>query len=221
MVAEAFENGPRAAAPRLKDWLFNPFTYIAGGQSLLIGLIAILAAGLLGSVSSTHFDGVLDTHTGLAAPRGIFLLEGLIDWLALAAVLLILGKLASRSSFRVIDLFGTQALARWPTIFIGLVTLLPGYRRFTVFLMQDLPRLMRPGSGMEFPAAEAAVFALVMLVVLVCAVWMVALMYRSFSVCCNLRGAKAAGVFILALIVAEAVSKLALLAIFNHWAIVK
>ena len=23
MVAEAFENGPRAAPPRLKDWLFN------------------------------------------------------------------------------------------------------------------------------------------------------------------------------------------------------
>ena len=175
----------------------------------------------MGSVSSTHFDGVLDTHSGLAAPRWIFLLEGLIDWLALAAVLLILGKLASRSSFRVIDLFGTQALARWPTIFIGLVTLLPGYRRFTVFLMQDLPRLMRPGSGMEFPAAEAVAFALAMLILLVCAVWMVALMYRSFSVCCNLRGAKAAGVFVLGLIVAEAASKLALLAVFNHWVIVK
>ena len=49
-------------------WLFNPFTYIAGWQSLFIGLAAIILAGGIGSISSTHFDGVLDTHTGRPAP---------------------------------------------------------------------------------------------------------------------------------------------------------
>ena len=50
-----------AAKPRsLVTWFFNPFIYIAGWQSLLIGVAAILVAGYIGSLSNTHFDGVLD-----------------------------------------------------------------------------------------------------------------------------------------------------------------
>ena len=47
--------------------LFNPFVYIAGGKALVLGLLTILVAGFLGSLSTTHFDGVLDTHTGRPA----------------------------------------------------------------------------------------------------------------------------------------------------------
>jgi len=41
-------------------------------------------------------------------------------------------------------------------------------------------------------------------------VWMVWLMYRSYSTCCNIRGAAAVGTFIAGLLVAEAASKLIL-----------
>ena len=71
--------------------LFNPFFYVAGGKALGIGLAAILLAGLVGALGNTHFDGVLDTHTGAHAPLWFFLAEGIIDWLCLGAVLLVFG----------------------------------------------------------------------------------------------------------------------------------
>jgi hypothetical protein len=94
--------------------LFNPFFYFAGSKALCLGLAAILLAGLLGALGNTHFDGVLDTHTGAHAPLWFFLVEGIVDWLCMAVVLLAFGKVASKTSFRALDVLGTQALARWP-----------------------------------------------------------------------------------------------------------
>jgi hypothetical protein len=81
-------------------WLFNPFIYIAGGRSLLLGIAAILAAGFIGSFSNSHFNGVLDMHSGSAAPLWLILLEGPIAWVLLAVVLFVFGKIVSRTSFR-------------------------------------------------------------------------------------------------------------------------
>lgn len=46
-------------------------------------------------------------------------------------------------------------------------------------------------------------------------VFMVALMYRAYSLCCNLKGLRAAITFIIGLLVAELISKLALLHILT------
>ncbi len=58
---------PDAPERSLRTWLFNPFQYVAGGSALIIGVIVIAAAGLVGSLSQTHFDGVLDVHAGAPA----------------------------------------------------------------------------------------------------------------------------------------------------------
>jgi hypothetical protein len=51
------------------------------------------------------------------------------------------------------------------------------------------------------------VFGLVTLFMLACTVWMVALMWKSFSHCCNVRGGKAVATFVIALLLAEVLSK--------------
>ncbi len=91
----------------IRTWLFNPFHYVAGGKALAIGVALILAAGLLGSLSNSHFDGVLDFHTGAAAPLWMFICEGSIDWLVLSSVLLLCGKVICRTRGCVLDVFGT------------------------------------------------------------------------------------------------------------------
>jgi hypothetical protein len=191
---------------KLSTWLFNPFLYVAGAKALLIGWTAILLAGFLASLSKTHFDGVLDMHTGIAAPSGIFLAEGFVDWICLTVALLIAGRIMSRTSFRTIDLAGTQALARWPTVLVSLIALPPGYQRFSAHLIEQF---LKRGERIEFAGADAFVFAAVVLGMILLLCWMVLLMYRSYSVSCNLRGAKAVLSFIGALIVAEILSKAA------------
>ena len=192
--------------------LFNPFVYIAGAQALGLGLAAILLAGLVGSLSHTHFDGVLDTHTGAPAPLGVFLAEGLIDWLCLAVVLLIFGKIISKTSFRTIDLLGTQALARWPTLFISLVTLPNAIQRFSHHVLEELTK---PGGKIEFNTPDAIIFfaALIVMLLLIC--WVVALMYKAYSVSCNVKGGKAIGTFIAGLLLAEILSKIAVYQLLN------
>ena len=187
--------------------LFNPFVYIAGAQALFLGWAAILAAGLLGAMSHTHLDGVLDVHSGAHVPLWVFLSEGMIDWLCLAGVLLIIGRITSRTSFRSIDVLGTQALARWPTLFVSLVTLPRGFQRFGNYLAEQL---LKPGAKPEFNTADAAVFCAAVLAIVLLTCWVVVLMYKAYSVSCNVTGGKAIGTFIGGLVLAEILSKVLL-----------
>jgi len=187
--------------------LFNPFIYIAGARALCLGLVAILLAGLLGYVSHTHFDGVLDIHTGSARPLWVFLSEGMIDWLCLSLALLMFGKLISRTPFRTIDVLGTQALARWPTVFLSLITLPKAFQRFGSYLAEQITK---QGGKIEFNTADAIIFLAVVAAMIPLLCWMVALMYKSYSVSCNVKGGKAVGTFIGGIILAKVLSKLAL-----------
>jgi hypothetical protein len=191
--------------------LFNPFFYVAGGRALGLGLAAILLAALLGSWGNLHFDGVLDTHAGAAAPLWVFVAEGLIDWLCLAITVWVAGKIISRTAFRAIDVFGTQALARWPTLLISLIALPKAVQRFSNELLEQLKR-----GKFDFNSPDAIIFLAVTIGMIPFIVWTIFLMYKSFSVSCNVKGGKAVAVFIAALIVAEVFSKLCLAPIFQH-----
>jgi len=206
MAAEARQSV--ASQRSLRTWLLNPFHYVAGGTALVVGLVAIVAASLVGSVSDSHFDGVLDFHTGAKAPLRMFLAEGAVDWLALAIPLWLGGMLISRSRVRPLDVFGTQALARLPTVVTALFALLPGYRRFALHLASQFTKGV---PDVQTHAADPVVFALVVVVMLVMTVWMVALMYRAFAVSCNVKGGKAIGIFIAAVVLGEVLSKVAIL----------
>ena len=193
---------------KLSQILFHPFVRIAGGTALLLGLVAITLAGLIGAPQGLHFDGVLDTHAGKSGPWWFFVSEGLIDWLSLAVLLLIAGRFISKTAFRSIDLLGTQAFARWPTVLTALACIVPGFHRFSDALTKSIIGL-KPGQIPQLPAGgpDAVVFGLVTLFMLACTVWMVALMWKSFSHCCNLRGGKAVGTFVITLLLAELLSK--------------
>jgi len=203
-AAEDRRSRPR---PRLTQWLFDPFTYIAGEPALALGLVAIVATGIIGAVSGAHVDGVLDLHIGPSPAIWVVPVEGIIDWLCLAIVLFITGRLASRTAFRAIDLFGTQALAHAPMLIAISACAAPPFRRY---LGAVITHLISSGAAAPPSAADGVVFMLVVVVTVAAIVWMVALMYRSYALCCNLRGARAAATFVIGLLVAEVLSKLAM-----------
>jgi len=197
----------------MRMWLFNPFHRVAGGKALALGIVSLLAAALLGSLGNAHFDGVLDFHQGPSAPVGLYVCEGLVDWLALSIPLLLTGKLILRSRGRIVDVLGTQALARFPSVLTAGLALLPPHRRIIQQLTSGQVQNLR---DLQAQPPDMIVFAMVVLVIILMTIWMVALMYRAFSVSCNLRGGKAIGVFIGALIAGEVISKVAFLAIHSH-----
>ena len=195
-----------------RQWLFNPFRFVAGGKALLARLIVLIITSLVGSLSNTHFDGVLDTHTGRPAPLWMFLLEGLVDWLSLVVLLWGLGAMLSRTRFRLIDLLGTQAFARWPFLVIGLAALAPPFQRYAAWIAWKSGGI---GTEVRIQLSDATVFGLVTVLGLVMLVWAVVLMYRAFSVSCNMRGGKAIGAFVAGVFLAEALSKALILFAFS------
>ena len=211
-ITASGEDSGRAAAPRARGeyftMLFNPFSRIRGGMALMVGLAAILFTGLLGSLSGAHFDGVLDTHVGAGGPRSLFLLEGILDWLCLFGVLLIAGKLASKAPMRIMDLLGTQALARWPDFLICVLTLSPGFQRAA-----DAIGLSAQQGRIESGGPDAIVFLAVTAAMVPIIVWVVWLMYRSYETSSGLKGGKAVATFIAAILVAEILSRLAISAL--------
>jgi hypothetical protein len=182
--------------------LFNPFFYIAGAQALLLGIIAIVLTSLIGSFGNAHFDGVLDSHVGAAAPLWVFFAEGFIDWLCLTLVLWVCGKIISKTMFRAVDIIGTQALARWPALFISLLALPPAFQKFSTELLAQIQQ-----GNYNFNVQHLSIFLMLVVAMVPFVVWMVRLMYKSFSVVCNVSGGKAIGTFIVGLLVAEILAK--------------
>ncbi|MEO0414558.1 MAG: hypothetical protein AAF226_06370, partial [Verrucomicrobiota bacterium] len=195
----------------IHTWLWNPFQKIAGQAALVLGVILVLLTSWIGSLSSTHFDGVLDTHFGAAVPLWFFLAEGMINWLSMAIMLWVVALVIGKAGkFRLIDLFGTQALARWPFMVTALAALTPGYRRAAIELEKIDPNTM---AIPPVEPADAVAFGVIAIVMLVMLVWFCWLAWKSFRVSCDAKGKSAIGGFFVALIVAEIISKVAITAL--------
>jgi len=205
-MSEIALNSATTFQNRLTQWLFNPFMFVAGLPALSAGLAIILISGFFCWLGSTHFDGVLDCHIGLAAQWWIFPAEGLIDWILPAIPLFFFALIISKSSFRLIDVFGTQALARWPYLITAVVMLPGANQKVSNYMIARLTQV-QPVAAVNF--ADIFIFALAIFVTILMVVWMVVLMYRAYSVSCNVKGTKAIVTFIIALIGAEIISKFA------------
>ncbi len=186
--------------------LFNPFHYVAGLQALSLGLLIILAAGFIGADSQSHFDGILDFHTGKHVPLALFMIEGVVDWLALASLLYVAGLLISKSRVRPLDVFGTQAMARFPSVIMAVCAFPPAYQRQAARLVSANPGAAR-GDAVYFAVAAFIIFLMI--------IWMAILMYQAFAVSCNVRGGKAVSFFIGALVLAEIAVKAILYGVMN------
>lgn len=206
-------NNTKTAGSNLSQWLFNPFRFIAGFRALLLGLAIILISGLVCSLSNTHFDGLLDVHTGATKPLWFFIAEGLIDWICLAVPLFFFGLIVSRSSFRIIDVLGTQALARWPFLITAVVMLPDANRRVLEHIMS---KITQSAPMVTLNPADVFIFGFAMILLVLMTIWMVALMYRAYVLSCNIKGAGAVITFIVSLIGAEVLSKMAIYLLYNQ-----
>ena len=178
-------------------WLFNPFIRIAGARSLAIGLAGIVAAGLVAARAGIRFDGLLDVHAGNEVALWMPVVEGLVNWAVFTLLLMMVALLFSKSAVRLIDIAGTQAVARMPLLLAAAICNLP--------LIQDAFEGMAAVLlGGELDRTTLTGLVAGILATLGGVVWMVALMWKAFSVSCNMRGGLAIALFILAVLLGEA-----------------
>lgn len=203
-MSDAGANPEMQGSGALSRWLFNPFYYIAGGKALAIGIVVMLITGLSANLGEARFIGLLNFRLGLPAqPLWINISEILISWIVFSCLLLIAGKIVSKSRVRTIDVFGTQALAWFPYFLSSLVAFIPAIQRFVEKYKTD-------PTAFQHPSPDMILFIFAYIFFVLMAVWMVTLMYRAFSISCNVNGKKAIPVFIVALIIGEILSLAAL-----------
>jgi len=194
----------------MKKWLFNPFFYVAGSRSLIIGWLIMLATACIAYYSHAHFDGVIDMHVGRVTPMPVYFYEQLIDWGCLVLILYPAGLIFSRSSIRFIDVAGTLALARWPMIICAILA-------FGIKGTGHMPVINNTADAMKLLDSMLGTILLAIFVVLPVIIWFVALMYNAFKLSCNIKAPKSTMVFIPALIIAEVLSHLLLYILYKHF----
>ena len=116
------ETTNRAGVPRemsVARWLFNPFVRIGGEQALAIGLSVIVVSGLVAAAGGVHFDGLLDFHPGYSVSFWVPVVEGLVNWSVISVLLVPVSLVVAPRTVRLVDIAGTQALARVPAVARG------------------------------------------------------------------------------------------------------
>lgn len=180
----------------ISRWMFNPFIRIAGMPALTIGIVLIVASGLVASAGGIHFDGLLDVHAGRTVLLWVPVAEGLVNWIVITALLTPAALLFGRSAVRLVDIAGTQAMARGPLLLAVSIFTLPWIRN----AFDELTASVKSGQLSGFPGMEVIIGSLV---ILACIIWMVALMWNAFSISCNMKGGRAITLFIVAVLVGE------------------
>ncbi len=183
-----------------KKFMLNPAEYLAGSMGLLVGFIGMLITVLAGYYTRGHLDGVVDMHLGkqfslLAQTEEVFLV-----WIITFLALFISAKIISKTSFRIIDLLGTLAIARIP-----LILLLP-ISYFCVPSEEVLKKLTDTSHQIAF--SEVAPLLVIGIVSFVFIAWVCVLMYNAFCTSCNVKGKNALISFIIAMLAAEILSKI-------------
>ncbi len=195
----------------MKNWLFKPFERIADGSALAIGLFVITLTAVLAWRAGLHTNGVIDLHFGPGVGLWLLIVQGLINWMILSLILLAVGKWVSSGRFRTLDLFATQALARWPLLIGAVWMSIPGVgaaiESRTARLMEQMPE--QPGqviAPVEY-MLDAMWLLLMSLPVMAAIAWMIWLMFHGYALVANLRGTRAFFSFAGALVAAEICSK--------------
>jgi len=180
-------------------WVYNPFERIAGWSALVIGVVVMALTAVIGKLNRVAFDGVLYAHAGASFSFLTSFAMRAINFLALFLTMWVAGILFSKSKVRAVDVAGTMALAHIPILLFAVICFLPVIPAG----LYDIPRII--------------IFSIIYILF---AIWVIALMYNAYSVSCNLKGTKAVVSFIVALLVAEIISKLVIIfllsGLFTH-----
>lgn len=186
--------------------LINPFVYLAGGRSLLIGLAGICISALLAWLSNTHFDGLFDIHYSSERAYHIHLFAGLFHWLVLSFTLGIAAVLLSRTRFRWLDLLGTLSMARLPFI---ITVIIP-------FIIEptDISDYFLKGEALD--AGQIIGMGISFLISLLAIVWALTWTYQAYTLVANLSGSKAVISFILAMIAAAILDKVLMSVVLGY-----
>lgn len=182
--------------------LLNPFKKLAGLKALFLGILLIIILSVFGSYLKVYFDGAL----GFIAPVGLkvpvkpnFLLllyQNVIACLSVSLVFLAAALLFKQKNIRVIDFFGTVALARFPL----LISLFAVY--LEMFLDPEFSDTTNQGIQLHF-RLDGILFNFI---IFACLAWQILTYFFAYQESSGLTGKKLLISFIILLMISDSIA---------------
>jgi hypothetical protein len=186
----------------MKTLLFKPFDRWSETVLISIGLGAALLGGFFGILFHARFDGALDLHFASDVSWKVTTVDLLIDFGSLFLFLYTVAKIINQKT-RAADMLSTVLISRIPMYL--LVVLNAGN-----VLAAEGDRIARQAVAHE-PITMSAIGMGLMIVFIIMAllfaVWSVTLLWNGYRTASNAKGGKPVVLFIIALLLAEIVSK--------------
>ncbi|MBI9052641.1 MAG: hypothetical protein JEY96_02420 [Bacteroidales bacterium] len=185
--------------------LFNPFKYIAGIKSLLLGIAILIATSILAFYTNIHFPDVISVKSSSDFPYIYYLIQCISNWIVVSIVFYIIAILASPSKIRIVDIFGTQALSRFPYLIAtltGFSTSLDNFEKYIYYT------ILKTGEFADVTDYEIIISILIILFTLALTIWFITLMFNAFRTSANIKGVKSVILFIAGLLVSIIITSL-------------
>jgi hypothetical protein len=187
----------------MNNILFNPFRYIAGFKSLMLGIFILLTTAVVGFFSHTHFPDLISVKNGADFPLIYYVIQSLVNWLVISFILYLFAIFSSTSTIRIIDIFGTQALARAPYLIASIIGFSGALEKFGKYILWTT---LKTGESTTISSGEVTVALFLIILSLLLSIWLVALMYNAFKVSANLKGTKSALLFIISFVLSMGIT---------------
>jgi hypothetical protein len=189
----------------MKTVFINPFEKYSTNHLLLVGLLSMGIGSAAGFYFNARFDGVIDLHFVAEVRPYDALLDLVISIGITALALFALGKYNNPKT-RFIDLLNASLVAKIP-LYVFTVFNYGGY------LFKTTEKLMKSVQENAMNVPDPAVMAPILLFGLISIAGLVlsiVLLYNGFKVAANAKGSKMVFGFVIALLAAEILSKIAI-----------
>ncbi len=171
----------------MNKYLFNPFRYIAGWESLGAGILVLIITSVIALYSHVHLPDLISVKTTPGLTIDLLLVQNFSNWLVPSVLFYLVALVFSKSEVRAVDVFGTQALARFPyllAVFSGFSGALNKFGSYMLWYGLQI------GDEVQITSFEITLAIALILFLTLLTVWMVALQFNAFKTSANLKGAK-------------------------------
>jgi hypothetical protein len=190
--------------------IFNPFEKFRENQLLTVGAVGTVIGSLLGFLFNGRFDGILDLHFVAEVEWYVPFVDNIINILVASLVFFLLGYLLNKKT-RFVDCLAFSLIARVPLYLLTLFN-----AGGTMFSVGDKVAKNIGTNPLEIlEKSEIIIMSVFGIMSILIMVWHIALLYNGFRVSTNGKGVKAVLLFIVAIIVAEIVSKVIITSVYS------
>ena len=183
--------------------IFNPFEKYSEKKLLIVGIIALIVSVFLANVLNLKFDGVIDIHVTSGISYATILKQLLIDVSVITLLLYIAGIIYNRKT-RFIDILSSVIIARIPFI----ILILTNINDFNTNLSEKITKSMLDKNIESVLNENLISILLISLLTISILIWVIVLLFNGYKIATNCKGTKPIILFVIALFLAEVISKL-------------